>query len=171
MGLPPLRHEPPPDGLGPPRGDGATRAGRREPLGKEIGRAIRIETVISSSVIWAAAPACPARNNSGPTDVEGPDVTELGSASKTCTAITSRTAAHSHRHNTHDCALGGRPRRALGGVPQRGDLTGRCRYGGSSLMRPAGEAWHRIAMPGLPASRRSTLVTDPTPGARRTGVI
>src|SRR5215468_8644480 len=38
MGLPPLRHEPPPDGLGPPRGDGATRPGRREPLGKEIGR-------------------------------------------------------------------------------------------------------------------------------------
>src|SRR5215831_10386472 len=35
MGLPPLRHEPPPDGLGPSRNDGATRPGRREPLGKE----------------------------------------------------------------------------------------------------------------------------------------
>src|SRR5262249_57308788 len=38
MGLPPLRHEPPPDGLGPSRNDGATRPGRREPLGKEIAR-------------------------------------------------------------------------------------------------------------------------------------
>ena len=43
-GFPPLRHEPPPDGLGPPRDDGATRPGRREPLGKEIARGMRIQT-------------------------------------------------------------------------------------------------------------------------------
>lgn len=34
---------------------------------------------------------------------------ELVSASETCTAITSRTAANSHRHDTHECALRGRP--------------------------------------------------------------
>src|SRR5215472_2711198 len=66
MGLPPLRNEPPPDSLGPPRNDGATRPGRREPLGREIARAMRIETVINAAVIWAAAPACSARKNSGP---------------------------------------------------------------------------------------------------------
>ena len=58
-------------------------------------------------------PGCRARlpnaEEPGATDVEGPDVPELVSASETCTAITSRTAANSHRHDTHECALRGRP--------------------------------------------------------------
>src|SRR5262245_57513904 len=41
MGLPPLRHEPPPNSLGPPRNDGATRPGRREPIDREIASALR----------------------------------------------------------------------------------------------------------------------------------
>jgi len=72
-----VRHEPPPDGLGPARNDGATRPGRREPLGQEIARGL------------AAAGRLPA-----------------GAAGWTLTCFTCRHTVHQARHQEGDKLAG-----------------------------------------------------------------